>query len=239
VASGSAPLVRFRIDDTGIGIHPDQQASIFTPFAQADGSIARRFGGTGLGLSISRRLVELMGGAITVESRPGEGSTFSFTVPGAAPADARAGAMEAPHAAGVPALPRSGLRVLVAEDNRVNQRLATRLLERAGHEVVLAVNGQEAVESIQRGGIDLVLMDVQMPEMSGIEAAALIRQHEREHGHCGRMPIIALTAHAMQGDRERCLAAGMDDYVSKPVRSADLLGAIERARGATSAVRAG
>jgi two-component system sensor histidine kinase/response regulator len=363
----AAPLnLHFRVSDTGIGIAPEKLACIFDPFTQADCSTTHRFGGTGLGLSISRRLVEMMGGRIWVESEPGRGSTFHFTVPfalahpiappvpvplaslegvpvlvvddnrtnrrflgealtawhmrpslaeGARPAlallhqsaaarspfrvllidanmpeidgfglverirqspelsgavimmltsmaqrgdAARCRALgvsayltkpigqpellhailhalgasssgPAPAATPLNALSNASLnslRILLAEDNAVNQHLATRLLEKKGHQVTLASNGREAVERFRSGGFDLILMDAQMPEMSGFEATAEIRKLEESVG--GHVRIIATTAYAMEGDRERCLASGMDGYVAKPIVARDLYREIER-----------
>jgi CheY-like chemotaxis protein len=215
-------IVHFAIADTGIGIAREKHALIFEPFRQADGSTTREFGGTGLGLAICRTLVEVFGGRIWVESGP-SGSTFHFTTPLAegSPAPVRAPADR-------PAVrePRARLRVLLAEDNRVNQVLAKRLLERWGHEVVLAETGREAVAAHARQKFDVILMDVQMPEMNGFEATAAIRAAEGTSSD--GTPIVAMTAHAMKGDRERCLAEGMDDYVSKPIDRAILFEVIER-----------
>jgi signal transduction histidine kinase/ActR/RegA family two-component response regulator len=216
-------ILHFAVADTGIGIVPEKQALIFEPFRQADGSTTREFGGTGLGLAICRTLVEVFGGRIWVESS-GTGSTFRFTtplakgaiVPAAAPED-RTSVRE----------PRARLRVLLAEDNRVNQMLAQRLLERWGHEVVLAETGLQAVAAHAQHKFDVILMDVQMPEMNGFEATAAIRAAESASNR--RTPIIAMTAHAMKGDRERCLAEGLDDYVSKPIDRTALFDVIERA----------
>jgi signal transduction histidine kinase/CheY-like chemotaxis protein len=218
--------LRIAVRDCGIGIKEEKQKVIFEPFRQADGSTSRRYGGTGLGLAICARLVKLMGGRIWLESREGVGSTFFFTaklrMP--APEQAKAGADPAAslHAAGVHAAASGrSLRVLVAEDNPVNQKLALRLLEAAGHRVVCAHDGLQAVEILARDRFDVVLMDVQMPFMDGFEATIEIRKMDaalRLH-----TPIVALTANAMKGDRERCLSAGMDAYVSKPLRSQELL----------------
>ncbi|MCX6632259.1 MAG: ATP-binding protein [Candidatus Solibacter sp.] len=217
-------LLTFAVRDTGIGIAPDKLERIFESFSQADGSMARRFGGTGLGLTISAHLAAMMGGGIRVESRPGEGSCFYFTAqvqqagePGLAALD------EAVEQANWPLRP---LNVLVAEDNLVNQKVVTRLLEKQGHRVTLAGSGREAIEKLLLGGFDLILMDVQMPEMTGLEATEAIRRAECGSGH--HIPILALTAHAMKGDRERCLSSGMDWYVSKPIRPRELLDAMHR-----------
>jgi CheY-like chemotaxis protein len=192
-------------------------------WSQADGSTSRQYGGTGLGLTISTRLVEMMGGRIGVESEMGKGSTFWFTVP-----VGRAGkqALDSPALA-----PRCdwkgfgrGMRILVVEDHVVNQKIVLTLLKKEGYVPVLAGNGSEALLALERERFDLVFMDVQMPEMDGLTATRIIRSREKLTGV--RMPIIAMTAHAMNGDREECLAAGMDAYISKPIRRPDLLEAI-------------
>ncbi len=218
--------IRFSVADTGIGIPEDKRKTIFEPFRQADGSVSRQYGGTGLGLAISMRLAGLMGGRMWVESELGQGSKFFFTVRVSPCAQGLAHRQPDPAS---PALTGSlpPMRILLAEDNAVNQKVACRLLEKAGSEVVVADNGKAAVDLWASERFDLVLMDVQMPGMDGFEATAAIRARERETG--AHTPIIAMTALAMAGDRERCLAAGMDGYVSKPIDRAELIAALERA----------
>ena len=214
--------VRLEVRDTGIGIAPEVQARLFSRFTQADASTTRRFGGTGLGLAITRHLIELMGGEIGVDSAPGQGACFwcEFELPAAAaPADAPA-AEAAPAAS-------AGRRVLVVDDNAVNRLVAARMLAKLGCEVVEAVDGREAVERSADPTLALVLMDCQMPELDGYEATARIRA--RDPGR--RLPIVAMTANAMEGDRERCLIAGMDDYIAKPVAAAGLARLLERWAG--------
>jgi len=216
-------LLHCSVADTGIGIPREQQETIFEPFVQGDGSATRRYGGTGLGLAIASDVVQLMGGNIWVESEAGRGSTFHFTArlaqeplsppaPDRRPAPLRGGA--------------GGLHVLLAEDNAVNRKVAVRLLEKRGHTVVAVEDGRQALRALDGERFDIALMDVQMPEMDGFEATAAVRARERVEG--GHLPIVALTAYAMKGDRERCLEAGMDAYVAKPVNADELFATLER-----------
>ncbi len=214
--------LHFTVEDTGIGIPVDKQALIFESFTQADGSTTRKYGGSGLGLAICVRMVELMDGHIWVESRPGAGSAFQFTaVFGTAPDTTDA----APAITG-PVQVRP-LRVLLTEDNPVNRLLALKLLEKAGHDVTMAADGREALDRLASASFDVVLMDVQMPELNGFEATAAIRSRERGTGR--HQFIVALTAHALVGDRERCLEAGMDTYVSKPISQGSLTAVLAEA----------
>jgi PAS domain S-box-containing protein len=213
--------VHFAVSDTGIGIPADQQGLIFAPFVQADGSMTRQHGGTGLGLGIASELVSLMDGRLWVESSVGVGSTFHFTASLAVRGEGRTRpARKIEHTMGTP------LRVLLAEDNAVNRKVVIRMLERRGHRVEAVADGRQALAALARAHFDLVLMDVQMPGMDGLETTARVRVHEAGTGR--HVPIVALTAHAMEGDRERCLAAGMDGYVSKPIDAAELAEAIAR-----------
>jgi signal transduction histidine kinase/CheY-like chemotaxis protein len=217
-------LLHCTVRDTGIGIPADKQQRIFEAFTQANGSTTREYGGTGLGLAICTQLVQLMGGQMWVESEVSRGSTFHFTVRCGVqhqPAPERTLATDHPGRAC-----RRSLHVLIAEDNVVNQRLTTRLLEKQGHKVTVVDNGLAALAILAQQPFDLVLMDVQMPEMDGLETTAAIRA--QEHGTERHLPIIALTSHAMQGDQERCFAAGVDAYVSKPMKVDELYAAIDR-----------
>jgi signal transduction histidine kinase/ligand-binding sensor domain-containing protein/CheY-like chemotaxis protein len=215
----AGPLVAFRVRDTGIGIAPASLPIIFDHFRQADGSMTRRYGGTGLGLAICRRLAELMGGALTVTSQLGVGSEFTCTL-----RLANSWPVVEPRTPLAITPAAASLRILVAEDNEVSRRLAYRLLTRQGHVVSTAVDGREAVARHAAGGIDLIFMDMQMPELGGLEAVQAIRIAEQGSGR--RTPIVMLTANAMQGDRERCLASGADGYLTKPVSAEQLQAAI-------------
>jgi signal transduction histidine kinase/CheY-like chemotaxis protein len=225
--SGGMEL-QIAVRDTGIGIPLEKQSTIFEAFAQADGSMTRRFGGTGLGLTISSRLIALMGGTISVESAPGAGSCFRFNLQAEAASEPSQTLDQT--AAEVNLLPERfalhAVRALLVEDNPVNQQVVFRLLQKHGHQVTLASNGREALEALIQAQFDIVLMDVQMPVMTGLEATEAIRRTERGTGR--RIPIVAMTAHAMTGDRELCLASGMDGYLSKPIRLKDMLAALEK-----------
>jgi signal transduction histidine kinase/CheY-like chemotaxis protein/HPt (histidine-containing phosphotransfer) domain-containing protein len=218
----------FSVRDTGIGIPGDKINSIFDDFTQVDGSTSRRYGGTGLGLAITRRLVELFGGSLEVHSDEGKGSDFRVQLPlRVAPsafreADRKAVAPEA----GRQTATASG-RILLAEDNPVNQRVASTILRKAGYEVVIAANGQEAIEALDRQPFDLVLMDVQMPVLDGLETTRRIRRDPRWEN----LPILALTAHAMSSDRDQCLQAGMNGYISKPTAATSLLQTVSALMG--------
>ncbi len=212
---------RGQVIDTGIGLSPEVQGRLFTQFTQADASTSRRFGGTGLGLSISQRLVALMGGTIGVESAPGKGSTFWFELP------LVEGHLVVPRLSPAPVSVPRGLRVLVAEDNAVNQRLVRVLLEKLGCEVQVVGDGAAAIAAHQAQRFDVTLMDCHMPEVDGFAATAEVRRQEQAQGRA-RCPIIALTASVMQSDRERCDAAGMDGFLTKPINLAALAEALAR-----------
>jgi signal transduction histidine kinase/ActR/RegA family two-component response regulator len=225
-SSASSILVRLAVEDTGPGIEADMLPRIFQPFTQADSSMSRRFGGSGLGLAISKRVAERMGGSLEVESVFGRGSTFSFTAPFAL--DSGTPTPCPPSAASTVGAPAQtlGLHVLLAEDNPVNQKVAMRFLERLGCTVTVASNGIEAVDLCSSCRYDVVIMDCQMPEMDGFEATRLIRASANELVRL--TPIMAMTANAMPEDRARCLDAGMNDYLAKPVSMAKLSAALQR-----------
>ena len=213
-------VAHFTVRDTGPGIPFEKQKIIFEAFRQADGSTTRRYGGTGLGLAISTGLVDIMGGRIWVESQLGQGSTFHFTAPftlGEAPLGART-------VSPVNGTECDPLDILLAEDNVVSQKLVTALLKERGHTVTLAPNGCVVLDLVEQQRFDLILMDIQMPEMDGLQATAEIRHREGQSGR--RIPIVAMTAHAMAGDRDRCLDAGMDGYLAKPIHPAELMALI-------------
>ncbi|GBD96314.1 autoinducer 2 sensor kinase/phosphatase LuxQ [bacterium BMS3Abin06] len=220
-------LLHFSVSDTGIGIPEDKLKIIFDSFTQSDGSSTRKYGGTGLGLTISKKLVNMMGGEIWAESEPGKGSTFHFTA--IFGISHKAVEQEPPSQdTGFETEPFTNrLNILLAEDNILNQRLAVRILEREGHAVEVAGNGQEVLEVLKKQRFDLVLMDVQMPEMDGIEAARIIR-NSKGSGFDPEIPIIAVTAHAFEEDRQRCLKAGINTCITKPFKRQELFTEIER-----------
>jgi CheY-like chemotaxis protein/anti-sigma regulatory factor (Ser/Thr protein kinase) len=239
--SPQGTLLRVTVRDTGIGIAPQTQATLFEPFTQADASTTRRYGGTGLGLAIARRLVTLMGGEIGVESTVGAGSTFWLTV-----RLARSRALHSPPSAPVqivPALPtawpvgseRHDRRILVAEDNPTNQLVAVRLLESLGYVVETVETGQQAVEALRQRRYALVLMDCHMPELDGFAATAAIRQQEHEAGQGQHTPIVALTADALAGDVQKSRSVGMDGHLTKPVTLERLAAVVERWSAETAA----
>ena len=237
VAPSLGTRIRFTVSDTGIGIDPSFRGSLYRAFTQQDSGYARKYGGTGLGLAIVKRLCDALEGSIDMESTPGKGSTFWFELPlpvaAEEPHDARATVAREPAepvalpTTPTPAVPVPGKRVLVVEDNRLNQELVVGYLEDSAFEVTLATDGRIGVDLYSRESFDVVLMDWQMPEMDGIEATRAIRALEQARGS-KRTPVIAMTAHAMPGDREACLAAGMDDYLVKPYSLQELLDALHR-----------
>ena len=228
--------IHFAVQDTGIGIPQDFMDHLFQPYSQSDASIARNYGGTGLGLAISKKLVELMDGKIWVESEVCIGSTFHFTVNAiAAPIEStKLEVLKANFSGPLAQMParqknNSGsgicpLRILLAEDNFASQKVMLQMLARLGYRADLAVSGKEALRALENQQYDLVLMDVRMPEMDGLEATRIIRQRWPEK----KLKIIAVTALAMQGDKEKCLAAGMDGYIAKPLKIEDLASQLRR-----------
>jgi signal transduction histidine kinase len=224
--------VSFAVGDTGIGITEEDQAHIFMPFTQVDATVSRRQSGIGLGLAIAFDLVHAMGGVLTVTSKPGAGSEFSFSIPLMRQSESPASLLaltngreesraERPRLADMPTVEK--LSVLLAEDVPANQMLVCRALSRRGHTVDVARNGHEAIDLVAKKRFDVILMDVQMPGLDGFQATAAVRAMD----HGARTPIIALTAHAMPGDRQRCLEAGMDDYLPKPLDLVQLVQAVE------------
>ncbi len=221
--AGGKVTLRFAVADTGIGIRADQAAALFEPFVQADTSTTRKYGGTGLGLSIAKQLAEMMGGKIAVDSKVGEGSIFWFTAvfdPASKPASAEGARVDRPRQ-DAPA--PQDIRILIAEDDRTNQRVLLGQLEKLGYQARAVNSGAEALEALRRDKYDVVLMDCQMPGMDGFEAA----RRMRERGHAD-LPIVAVTADAMAGDRERCIRSGMDDYIAKPVEMQELAEVLDK-----------
>jgi CheY-like chemotaxis protein len=215
--------LRFTVADTGVGIPPEKLDKIFDSFSQADTSTTRVYGGTGLGLTISKQLVEMMGGTISVESEPGLGARFMFRL-----RFQNAAALQ-------PMLPRTGIdcgqittrrRILLVEDNVVNQKVAEGLLQKQGHDVEIAANGLEALSALGNRSFDIVLMDVQMPVMDGIEATRLLRAREKISG--GHQLVYAMTASAMEGDQQLCIEAGMDGFLSKPIHAEELCSVVNK-----------
>jgi len=229
--SPTTSMIRVQVTDTGIGIDDETLSRLFQPFSQADNSTARKYGGTGLGLTISSQLIELMGGNITAHSVPGKGSTFAFEVE--LPLADQADQTTHPPVRFAPlgerdsdgSLSDSAPLVLIAEDNPVNQMLASRLLDRCGYRSEVVADGNQALEASANTSYAAILMDCQMPELDGYAATEAIRRRETPQEH---IPIIATTAHSMSGDREKCLEAGMDDYISKPIRATELRDALTR-----------
>ena len=220
--------LRFSVADTGIGIPPDKQKNVFKAFIQADGSTTREFGGTGLGLSICTRLLEMMNGHIWLESKPDVGSVFHFELPFGRTVSSVLASEDVSDIrkkiAQTNIKEARALRILLAEDNSINQDTISRMLQTKGHEVKIAVNGVEAVEMVEQQNFDIVLMDLHMPRMGGLEATQLIRA---KVGRCSEIPIVALTAHAITGVKESCLQAGMNGYVSKPIDYDELFSVIQ------------
>jgi CheY-like chemotaxis protein len=236
----SGQQLHFIIRDTGIGIPQDRMDKLFQSFSQVDMSTTRKYGGTGLGLAISRRLVEIMGGRIWVESEVDKGSMFHFTIPVDVPVpsahlpvylpDTKEGS--APHQCCARSETQCNahvnMRILLAEDNAVNKKVVLQMLRKLGYRADAVADGQEVLKALERQVYDLVLMDIQMPEMDGMEAA---RQIRKQRPAAEQPCIMALTAYAMEGDRERCLEAGMDGYISKPVKIDELRAALLCCRG--------
>ena len=224
--NGNPPVLRFEVRDTGVGIPLGHEVGLFQAFTQGDSSTTRRFGGTGLGLAICRRLVELMGGTIGVRRNPDVGATFWFTLPAEAvdaslvPKPARPGGIDTSLGSRLP------MRILLAEDNPINQKVGIRLLEKLGYHPDLAANGQEALDAVRRQSYDIVLMDMQMPIMDGLEASrGLVQEYEAQT----RPLLVAMTANILESDRQACRNAGMDDFLAKPVLLSDLHKLLERA----------
>ena len=230
-AEGRARL-RLTVEDTGIGIEPGRERSIFEPFGIGEDYLTKKYSGAGLGLAIARRLARMMGGDVTFVSEPGRGSTFTATLDCGLPRPAHKPRRPRTPRRGSesekPAQPGGGLRILLAEDEPVNRIFTVRALQKLGHAVDAAADGREALAMLERGAYDLVLMDIQMPRLNGLEATRRIRSGQVE-GVPSTMPVVALTAYAMEGDRQKGLEAGMDEYVTKPFEPSELVAAMERA----------
>jgi len=213
------------VKDTGIGIPADKSDRLFKAFSQVDPSITRKYGGTGLGLVISEKLIHLMGGAIHVKSEPAKGSVFAFTIQARIPSTPSVTAEDPVRNGAVPnhLSEKYPLQILLAEDNPINQQFAMIVLNRMGYAPEIAENGKEVLTKMDTKDYDLILMDIQMPEIDGLEATRIIRTSGKQ-----QPVIIAMTANAMQGDKENCLAGGMNDYLSKPVRPEELVGMLEK-----------
>jgi PAS domain S-box-containing protein len=225
-------VVHFAVEDTGVGICDSEMGRIFDVFHQADESVSRRYGGAGVGLAICRRMIHLLGGAISVQSEPGQGTAFLCSIPLKPASQEQIAQLEDHRLAEEAACNQNSKRslsILLAEDNHVNQKVLVKLLGRRGHSVHVVANGRHAVEALERTAYDIVLMDIQMPEMDGVTATKIIRAHEdlRVAG----TPIVAFTAHALQGDRERFIQAGMNEYTPKPVNPVELEAAMASALG--------
>ncbi len=216
--------LRVEVSDTGVGIDEITLEKLFTAFTQADGTTTRKYGGTGLGLAIVKQLVHLMGGELGVESVPRKGSTFWFQIPVGV---ATQGPKKKTAVAQVDHSPLPSSRILLAEDNPVNQMVANRMLEQLGLEVVVAANGNQALKKLEHEDFDVVFMDCQMPELDGFAATRILRDYEKQLSK-ERTTVIAMTANVMEGDRERCLEAGMDDYIGKPVKLDELESVLRR-----------
>ena len=231
------PLVAFIVKDTGIGIPAERTEAIFEKFVQADGSTTRKFGGTGLGLAICTQLVTLMGGEVGVRSEVGVGSTFYFTLPMQVDRQVRDSEPAATETVATQEPCREPRRILIVEDNPINQKLAMIMITKQGHEAEVAADGLRALNKLAKGVYHLVLMDVQMPNMDGLTATRKIREIEQDSTErqkykafaerTGKLPVVGLTAHARKEDREKCLEAGMDDFLSKPIIKVNLLAVLK------------
>lgn len=229
VKAESIAQISISVGDCGKGIEAERLPSMFDAFCQEDSSTSRQYGGTGLGLTISRQLVHAMGGEISIRSRPNIGTVVTVVLPleiEATPASE--GRILSSPASVQPENYLPAAPILVAEDNRVNQRLIISLLEKRGCSYKLAANGAEAVKEFEQGQFSLILMDCQMPILDGYQACLEIREIESRRGHASRIPIVALTAHALPGDKEKCLDAGMDEHLAKPFRAAELDSLLKR-----------